>query len=61
MFFRTSTCICCEVEVFHEVEMGVDHEGLGVVSLCDNQSSMKIAHNPVFHKRNKHGPREPET
>ena len=22
--------------------------------LCDNQSSMKIAQNPVFHKRSKH-------
>ena len=36
------------------VEMGVDHEGLGVLLLSDNQSSMKIAHNLVFHERNKH-------
>ena len=35
-------------------ELGIDHEGLGVLLLCDNQSSMKIAQNPVFHKRSKH-------
>ena len=36
-----------------QVEMRVNHEGLGVLLLCDNQSSMKIAQNPVFHKRSK--------
>ena len=33
-----------------QVELGINHEGLGVLLLCDNQSSMKIAQNPVFHK-----------
>ena len=37
-----------------QVELGIDHEGLGVFLLCDNQSSMKIAQNLVFHKRSKH-------
>ena len=32
----------------------MDHEGLGVLLLCDNQSSMKIAQNLVFRKRSKH-------
>ena len=36
-----------------QVEMGVNHEGLGVLLLYDNQSSMKIAQNPVFHKHSK--------
>ena len=36
------------------MEVGIHHEGLGVLLLCDNQSSMKIAQNPVFHKRSKH-------
>ena len=35
-------------------EMGVDGDGHGVLLLCDNQSYMKIAQNPVFHKRSKH-------
>ena len=33
-------------------EMGVDQEG--VVLLCDNQSAIKLAKNPIFHKRSKH-------
>jgi hypothetical protein len=37
-----------------QVEMGVDHEGQGLLVLCDNQSCMKIAQNPVFHKKSKH-------
>ena len=36
-----------------QVEMGVDHGGLGVLLLCAIQSSMKIAQNPIFHKRSK--------
>ena len=36
-----------------QVELGIDHEGLGVLLLCDNQSSTKIAQNHVFHKRSK--------
>ena len=34
--------------------MGVDHEELGVLLLCDSQSSVKIARNIVFQKRYKH-------
>ena len=37
-----------------QVEMGVDNEGRGMLLLCDNQSGMKIAQNPVFQKRSKH-------
>ena len=37
-----------------QVEMGVPHGGQGVLLLCDNQSAIKIAQNPVFHKRSKH-------
>ena len=37
-----------------QVELGNDHEGLCVLLLYDNQSSMKIAQNPVIHKRSKH-------
>ena len=37
-----------------QVESGIDHEGLGVLFLWDNQQSMKIARNPVFHARSKH-------
>ena len=37
-----------------QVEMGVDHEVLGVLLMCDNQSSTKIAKNHIFHKRNDH-------
>ena len=35
-------------------EMGVIGDGHGVLLLCDNQSSIKIAQNPVFHKGSKH-------
>ena len=35
-------------------EMKVNHRGRGILMLCDNQSSMKIAQNLVFHKRSKH-------
>ena len=34
--------------------MDVIGDGHGVLLLCDNQSSIKIAQNPVFHKRSKH-------
>ena len=34
-------------------ELGVVGSGDGVLLLCDNQSSIKIAQNPVFHKRSK--------
>ena len=37
-----------------QVEIGLDHEGPGVLLLCDNQSSMKVAQNRVFHKCSKH-------
>ena len=37
-----------------QAEMGVDGDVHGVLLLCDNQSSIKIAQNPVFHKRSKH-------
>lgn len=31
-----------------QMELGIDHEGLGVLLMCDNQSCMKMAQNPVF-------------
>ena len=34
-------------------ELGVGGKG-GVLILGDNESSMKLAENPVFHKRSKH-------
>ena len=34
-------------------EMGVIGDGHGVLLFCDNQSSIQIAQNPVFHKRSK--------
>ena len=37
-----------------QTEMQVDESEQGVLLLCDNQSTMKIAQNPVFHKRSKH-------
>ena len=37
-----------------QAELGIEGAGEGVLLLCDNQSSMKIAQNPVFHKRSKH-------
>ena len=37
-----------------QADLRFDHEGLGVLLLCDNQLSMKIAKNHVFHKRSKH-------
>ena len=37
-----------------QAELGIEGAGEGVVLLCDNQSSMKISQNPVFHKRSKH-------
>ena len=35
-------------------EMGVKPEEGGTLILVDNQSSIKLAKNPVFHKRSKH-------
>ena len=35
-------------------EMGVNPEEGGTLLLVDNQSSIKLAKNPVFHKRSKH-------
>ena len=37
-----------------QVVLGINHEGLGVLLLCNSQSSWKIVQNPVFHKRIKH-------
>ena len=37
-----------------QAEMGVDRDVDGVLLLCDNQSLIEIAQNPVFYKRNKH-------
>ena len=37
-----------------QAELEIEGAGEGVLLLCDNQSSMKIAQNPVFHKRSKH-------
>lgn len=34
--------------------MEVDCEEGGILLLVDNQSSIKLAKNPVFHKRSKH-------
>ena len=36
-----------------QAELGIDHEGLGVLLLCGNQSPMKIAQNPVSHAQSK--------
>ena len=35
-------------------EMGIDEEEDGTLLLVDNQSAIKLAINPVFHKRSKH-------
>ena len=35
-------------------EMGVDRKEGGTLLLVDNQSSIKLANNPIFHKRSKH-------
>ena len=35
-------------------EMGANPENGGTLLLVDNQSSIKLAKNPVFHKRSKH-------
>ena len=35
-------------------ELGIKRVGEGVLLSCDNQSSMKIAQNHVFHKRSEH-------
>ena len=54
--YMALTCAPQEGLYLHElrVEMGVEHEGLGVLLLCDNQSSVKISQNHVFHKCSKH-------
>ena len=36
------------------MEMGVNPGEGGTLLLVDNQSSIKLAKNPVFHKRSKH-------
>ena len=36
------------------MEMGVNPGESGTLLLVDNQSSIKLAKNPVFHKRSKH-------
>lgn len=37
-----------------QTEMTVDGDVHGLLLLCGNQYSIKIAQNPVFHKRTKH-------
>ena len=37
-----------------QIEMGIDAEEGGTLLLVDNQSAIKLAINPVFHKRSKH-------
>ena len=37
-----------------QLEMGIGVEKGGTLLLLDNQSAIKLAKNPVFHKRNKH-------
>ena len=37
-----------------QAEMGIDRKEGGTLLLVDNQSSIKLAKNPVFHKRSKH-------
>ena len=37
-----------------QTEMGVNPGESGTLLLVDNQSAIKLAENPVFHKRSKH-------
>ena len=37
-----------------QLEMGIEIEEGGTLLLLDNQSAIKLAKNPVFHKRSKH-------
>ena len=37
-----------------QLEMGIELEEGGTLLLLDNQSAIKLAKNPVFHKRSKH-------
>ena len=37
-----------------QLEMGIEPEEGGTLLLLDNQSTIKLAKNPVFHKRSKH-------
>ena len=37
-----------------QLEMGIELEERGTLLLLDNQSAIKLAKNPVFHKRSKH-------
>ena len=37
-----------------QLEMGIELEEGGTLLLLDNQSAIKLAENPVFHKRGKH-------
>ena len=37
-----------------QLEMGIEPKEGGTLLLLDNQSAIKLAKNPVFHKRSKH-------
>ena len=37
-----------------QLEMGIEAEEGGTLLLLDNQSAIKLAKNPIFHKRSKH-------
>ena len=37
-----------------QLDMGIEPEEGGTLLLLDNQSAIKLAKNPVFHKRSKH-------
>ena len=37
-----------------KLDMGIEPEEGGTLLLLDNQSAIKLAKNPVFHKRSKH-------
>ena len=50
----STSLLYADLEQQLQVGLGIDREGLGVLLLCDNQSSIRIAQYPVFHKRSKH-------
>ena len=37
-----------------QLEMGIELEEGGTLLVLDNQSAIKLAKNPMFHKRSKH-------